>query len=162
MQDITAEIQAEINSMMDEICEATSEIIVEEATEYYKERFEKKEWDGQPWQPAKRAKKSGSLLIQSSQLVNSIRPTVATKERVVIATVGGVVNQYARAHNEGFDGDVNIGSFTRTVKGKTQTVKAHTRHQRIPKRQFMGQTDELDQRIEARIANYIESIITNE
>lgn len=162
MQDITAEIQSEINSMMDEICEATSEIIVEEATEYYKERFQEKEWDGTPWQPAKRPKKSGSLLVQSSQLVNSIRPVVATKERVVIATVGEVVNQYARAHNEGFEGDVNIGSFTRTVRGKQQIVKAHTRHQRIPKRQFMGQTEELDKRIETRIENFIESIITDE
>lgn len=54
---------------------------------------------------------------------------------------------YARLHNEGFDGNVNINPFTRVIKGKQQQVKAHKRHMITPKRQFMGETQELDERI---------------
>lgn len=163
MQTIGEEIQAEIDQIMDDICEATSDIIVEEATEYFKERFDVKAFDGNPWVPAKRPKKSGSLLVQSSNLVNSIKPIEANKERVVIATTGEVVNKYARVHNEGFEGDVDVAPFTRMAKtrdGKRveQQVKVHTRHMRIPQRQFMGQAEELNERIRTRVETYIDSI----
>ena len=163
MQNIGEEIQAEIDQIMDDICETTSDIIVEEATEYFKERFDVKAFDGNPWVPAKRPKKSGSLLVQSSNLVNSIKPIEANKERVVIATTGEVVNKYARTHNEGYEGDIDIAPFTRMAKtrdGKRveQQVKAHTRHMRIPQRQFMGQAEELNERIRTRVETYIDSI----
>ena len=42
-------------------------IIATEAVGYYKERFRKKDWDGQPWKPAKNPPPRGSLMIRSSQ-----------------------------------------------------------------------------------------------
>ncbi|MBQ4126643.1 MAG: phage virion morphogenesis protein [Alistipes sp.] len=149
-------IEQEIAAMMDEICEESSEIIAEEATEYFKERFTEKEWDGTPWPPAKSPKRSGSLLVRSSALLNSIRPTEVTKDRVVI-TAGNQKVTYAQVHNEGFSGKVNVDAFTRNVKGKTQQVRAHTRNTTIPKRQFMGETEELDERILGRIETLIQS-----
>ena len=67
--------RAELQELVDGVIDAAGDIIEEEAVEYFKERFEVKEWNGEPWQPAKNPKKSGSLLVQSSALVNSIRPT---------------------------------------------------------------------------------------
>ena len=154
--------EQEIEAMMGEILEASAEIIAEEATEYYKERFEEKEWDGTPWPPAHKLASRGSLLLRSTALMNSIRPVVVTKEKVVIAAGDDSKVTYARVHNEGFEGDVNVNPFTRVVKGKQQDVRAHTRHMRTPKRQFMGETEELDERILNRIGNYIESISNNE
>ena len=149
-------IEQEIAAMMDEICEESAEIIAEEATEYFKERFTEKEWDGTPWPPAKSPKRSGSLLVKSSDLLNSIRPTEVTKDRVMI-TAGNQKVTYAQVHNEGFSGKVNVDAFTRNVKGKTQQVRAHTRNTTIPKRQYMGETEELDERILGRIETLIQS-----
>lgn len=147
---------------MDEILETSAEIIAEEATEYFKERFEEKEWDGTPWQPAKKFGARGSLMLRSTELMNSIRPTTVTKERVVIAAGDDSKVTYARVHNEGYEGDANVRPFTRMVKGKQQEVRAHIRQMNIPKRQFMGETEELDERILNRIGTYIESISNNE
>lgn len=155
-------IEQEIEELMDEICAASAGIIAEEATEYFKERFEEKEWDGTLWEPAKHPPSRGSLMLRSTNLMTSTRPTIITKERVVIAAGDDSKVTYARVHNEGYDGDVNVRPFTRMVKGKQQEVRAHTRHMNIPKRQFMGETEELDERIVTRIGNYIESISNNE
>lgn len=72
-------------------------IIATEAVGYYKERFRKKDWDGQPWKPAKNPPPRGSLMIRSSQLVNSIHPSRITPGEVVISNE----KPYARIHNEG-------------------------------------------------------------
>lgn len=156
-------IEQQIEDMMDEICEQSADIIAEEATEYFKERFTEKEWDGTAWPLAKSPKRSGSLLVKSSALLNSIRPIEITKERVVIAAGNEYVG-YAQVHNEGYDGDVTVKPFTRQVRDKegkpvVQNVKGHTRHMLMPKRQFMGETDELDEKIISRIENYINSIL---
>lgn len=151
-------VEQEIEELMDEICAASAEIIAEEATEYFKERFEEKEWNGTAWVPAKNPVSRGSLLMRSNKLLNSIRPTEITPTRVVITAGDDLDVAYARVHNEGFDGDVDINPFTRVVKGKQQQVKAHTRHMQIPKRQFMGTTDELEERLVSKIETYIKGI----
>lgn len=152
----------EIEAMMGEILEVSAEIIAEEATEYYKERFEEKEWNGVKWEPAKHPPSRGSLMLRSTELMTSVKPAEVTPTRVVIRAGDNSKVTYARVHNEGFEGDVNVNPFTRVVKGKQQDVRAHTRHMRTPKRQFMGETEELDERILNRIGNYIESISNNE
>ena len=150
------DFEREIETIMDEICEESASLIARDATEYFKERFTEKEWDGTPWPPAKSPKRSGSLLVKSSALLNSIRPTEVTKDRVVI-TAGNQKVTYAQVHNEGFSGKVNVDAFTRNVKGKTQQVRAHTRNTTIPKRQYMGVTKELEDRIMSDIEGLIES-----
>lgn len=144
-------------------------IIAKTAVEYYKESFRTKGFDGKPW-PAlsKRYKpKRGSMMVRSSKLMNSIRDTQTTPERVVISA-GNSQIPYARIHNEGgqiqraarseifvrnrhtrgkkakaFGG---MGLYKKgTTAGKGLTFKAYT--VRIPQRQFMGHALALNKRI---------------
>lgn len=75
-------------------------IIAEKATEFFKERFSTKEWDGTPWPETKKPIKRGTLMVRSAALVNSIKPKTVTSEKVVISAGSDKVN-YARVHNEG-------------------------------------------------------------
>lgn len=96
----------------------------------------------QGWKKDNRSKRA--ILIDKGRLRRSIRITSLSRNHVAIGT--DVV--YARAHNEG----LRLGVI-QTVKGFTrrngQAVKAHTRKidQRIPKRQFMGDSPYLRTRI---------------
>lgn len=137
--------------------EDVADIVAETATEYYKSTFRKKAFDGNPWAPAKVPKATGSLLIDSGALLNSIRPAVVTPARVVISA-GNEKVDYARAHNEGYKGMVSVPAHTRKTKRKDVPVKAHTRKTDIPKREFMGDSEELNGRIHARIEGYIDSL----
>ena len=97
------ELETFLRNLPDKVLSDSSEIVADTATEYYKETFYKKAFDGNPWAPAKVPKKTGSLLIDSGALMNSIRPAVITPQRVVISA-GNEKVDYARAHNEGFVG----------------------------------------------------------
>lgn len=137
------ELNKYLQSLPEEIISDAAEIVAETATEYYKSTFKKKAFDGNPWTPAKVPKTTGSLLIDSGALVNSIRPAVITPQRVVISA-GNEKVDYAQVHNEGFKGIV--------------PVPAHTRKTNIPKREFMGDSEELNEQIHARIEGYIDSL----
>lgn len=79
---------------------AVPRIIAEKATEFYKQRFTTKEWEGVPWQQTKNPINRGSLMTRSGKLVNSIKPSVVNPERVRISA-GSTKVPYAKAHNEG-------------------------------------------------------------
>ena len=165
------ELNNYLQSLPEEIISDAAEIVAETATEYYKSAFKKKAFDGNPWTPAKAPKTTGSLLIDSGALVNSIRPAVITPQRVVISA-GNEKVDYAQVHNEGFKGivpvpahtrktkrkDVPVKAHTRKTKRKDVPVKAHTRKTNIPKREFMGDSEELNEQIHARIEGYIDSL----
>ena len=136
-----------LDTLPDLVLDDVSEIIAETATSYFKESFTIKEFNKTPWVKANKPKSTGSLMVESGNLVNSIRPAVVNRNRVVISAGNDKVN-YAQAHNEGFTGPVLIPAHTR--KGKP--VKAYTMNQNIPKRQFMGKPDELLSLIYDRIA----------
>ena len=59
------ELEDYLRTMPDELMEDVADIVAETATEYYKQTFHKKAFDGNPWTPAKTAKRRGSLLIDS-------------------------------------------------------------------------------------------------
>jgi phage gpG-like protein len=145
-------------SLPDQIFDRVPDIVAETATEYFKESFTLKEFDKNPWDKAKKAKTTGSLLVESGNLVNSIRPAVVTRERVVISAGNDKV-QYAQIHNEGFTGSVAIPAHTRKTKKGFADVKAHTKNQNIPQREFMGESDELAGMIKERIDEYLNSIL---
>ena len=73
-------------------------IIAETATEYFKGSFRRKAFDGAGWKRS--TKGSGSTLVQTGNLMNSIRPAEVTARKVVISAGNGHVG-YARIHNEG-------------------------------------------------------------
>ena len=125
------------------------------AVNFSKERFVKKDWlDGNSRQTWKKRKKAdrGSLMVRSGRLKRSIRKM---SEGDYFVYVGTDV-PYAQIHNEG--GDINktvtVRTHSRTRKERTETVKSHRRKMNIkmPKRQFIGDSNALAKRLE-RFAN---------
>ena len=163
-----SELQKYLQSLPERIKKEAAHIVAETATEYFKDSFRRKAFDGRPW-PQGRPKRKGSLLVASGALMNSIRPSHVSEDRVVISAGNQKVN-YAQAHNEGFVGNVNVRAHQRTVKsrsgkGKTKTngtrivqVRAHQRTMRVPARPFMGDSKELNILIKKRIEGYINSL----
>lgn len=154
------ELEAYLNSLPDKLMGDAAEIVAETATEYFKETFRKKAFDGNPWTPARTAKRRGSLLVDSGAMMNSIRPLVVTPQRVVIAA-GNQKVTYAKVHNEGYDGEVQVPAHSRRTKRGSTTVKAHSRTAHVIQRQFMGDSEELNDRIKGRVVDYIKNL-TNE
>src|ERR1700748_2632276 len=104
-------------------------IVAETATEYFKESFTTKSFDGVAWPQVKRPVARGSLMVRSGMLVSSIRPSVVEADRVVISAGSSKV-PYARVHNEGLQvvAKANVKAFTRNQRGKPAKVRAHTRN----------------------------------
>jgi phage gpG-like protein len=146
----------------DEQYSATAGIISETAVEYFKERLIQKNWNGIPYAPYKNKKREpakGSLMMRTNNLFSSIRPSIVTAERVVIS-VGGQKVPYARIHNEG--GRVRGIQYVRPYthpnllgKGRTQ-VQGHARKVDfvMPRRQFMGASVALNERILERLKRH--------
>lgn len=160
------DIDSFIKALDQRIKKIVPNVVAETATEFFKERFRTKEWDGSPWAPAKRMVKKGSLMVQSSKLVNSIRPSLVTSERVRISA-GNAKVPYAQIHNEGGEIMHPGGTAYLPTKDKRFTWVSNrkaagknlprTRPHRIkiPRRKFMGHSDRLNRRIYDRIVDII-------
>lgn len=109
---------------------------------YFKSSFRTKGFDGNPWPKAKESKskkaKRGSLMVKSAALMNSVRTAEATKEKVVWAAGNDKV-PYAQVHNEGGRAGRGAGFD-------------------MPKRQFMGQANQLEENITKRLETHLKSI----
>lgn len=138
-------------------------VISSTAIEYYKERFTAKNWDGKAWPQygarrklagkSVREPRRGSLMMRSNNLFASIRESVNTPQRVRISAGSGKV-PYARIHNEGSYMTQRVGTYTNNNfmgKGKPVSIKAHSRSMNMPKRQYMGHSAVLNQRIINRL-----------
>ena len=77
---------------------------------------------------------------QTGRLRKSIRIRRATFRRITIAAEA----PYAAAHNFGVD--------------ETVTVRSHTRHMQLPQRQFMGDSQMLDQKLDRIVERAVEEI----
>lgn len=154
-------IEKELIGLKNEILEAVPDIIAETAVEYFQDTFRTKAFDGTPWpdfSPGYKHRTNGSLLIDSAALLNSIRPSLISRDLVVISAGNEKVG-YAQAHNEGFVGSVVVPSHKRTSKkGKEHTVKQHSMSMRLPQRQFLGDSKELQQQLHDRIEGFINSL----
>lgn len=144
------ELEQWLDDLPDRVMDDAAEIVAETAVEYFKDSFTRKEFDGNPWKPGQ-DKETGSLMVESANLMNSITPVEINRERVVISAGNDKV-RYAKPHNEGFKGAVTINPFTRA---NGQQVKQHTRKMNIPKRQFMGKAVALAKAIKARLNQFL-------
>ncbi|HAZ00703.1 MAG: hypothetical protein A2W90_14600 [Bacteroidetes bacterium GWF2_42_66] len=152
------ELENYFAELPDQIMDAVPDIVAETAVEYFKESFTLKEFDKNPWQPAKREKQTGSLMVESGNLVNSINAPVVTRERVVVQAGNDKV-PYAQAHNEGYVGPVTIPTHSRKTKNGMAEVKEHTINQNLPQRQFLGESEELMDMIKERIDAHLDSVL---
>lgn len=161
-----AKFDTEVNIFFDQVDEGlrtyVPDMVAETATEFFKESFVTKSWDGIPWQEYKnKAKepKRGTLMRRANNLVNSIRPTVVSITLVRI-NAGSDKVPYARTHNEGehMKGTRNIRQYYNNNfmgTGKRVAIRAHTRSvdYLMPKRQFMGKNQPLINTIKTRFNN---------
>lgn len=153
------ELQTFLQRLPEQVLSDAAEIIAATATEHFRENFNLQGFDGDPWEPLKTPKTRGGILVSSGALANSIVPLEVSSTRVVISA-GNQRVPYARAHNEGVDTVVTVPAFTRRLgrRGKTTQVRTHTRSMRLPRRQFMGASRILNERIHQRISGYISTI----
>lgn len=154
------ELSNYLKALPEEIITGAADIVAETATEEFKQSFKSKEFDGNPWATANLPRKNGSLLVDSGALVNSIRPAIISRERVVISA-GNEKVVYAKTHNEGFAGTVNVPSHTRRTKKGDHQVKAHIKKMNVPKRQFMGDSGEVNNTILKRVKGYVQVVVKN-
>ena len=146
--------------------EEVPDIVAETATAFYQSKFRTQEWDGVPWENlspnyAKRKRRSKEkILTASGILVNSIRPTIQTSNRVTI-TAGNSRAPYARVHNEGLRvrGTRQVKSYTNNNfmgTGRKQLIKAHSRtvNYQMPKRQFMGHSVQLNRLLTRELTQF--------
>lgn len=150
-----------------------------EVVRFSHDRWRQQGWLGntfQPWAPRRKGAKRNkgrAILMDKGRLRRSVRVVRVTADSVVI----GSDVPYARVHNEGFAGRVNIPAHTRnkyakekrgtgifstktrkerertvtTLSGST-TVKAHTRYIKMPRRQFLGESQYLRRNLQRIIA----------
>lgn len=146
------ELQQKLSVLSDDLRRDCAKIIAETATEYFKGRFREKAYDGHPWRRTKKA--TGSTLVESGNLMNSIRPSQITEDLVEISA-GNEHVPYARRHNEGGIQDVRPHHRTIHRNGKAirQQVRGYAYH--AWRRQFLGDAKELMDTIEKRIDNYL-------
>lgn len=142
-----------------------------DAVLFSKERFRQQNWidnSTYPWRTKSRNRGGRGILILSGRLMRSIRKISVTQERIII----GSDVPYAKAHNEGFRGVVQVkahtrGQYSRSRKGsglysvrtrkeRTKTVtektgaievKAHSRRMNLHKNRFMGNSAYLGARL---------------
>lgn len=136
------------------------------AVSFFKQSFIKQGFTDESlksWQPRTNGKDSGrAILVKSGRLRNSIRVIRADTSVIII----GTDVPYAKIHNRGYVGGVTVKAHHRTKTSKVlvyniiskrgRTVKtdtgrsqiqSFTRRIRMPKRQFMGNSAQLNKLI---------------
>lgn len=146
-------IPEEIANRISEILDATPGLVAQLAANYSQDAFIKKAFDRNPWPLNRDPQRQGKELIRSGQLRKSM--TIETEGNRAVISYGNDQVNYAQVHNEGFDGEVVVPAHIRHTKRGEQAVREHTRHMRIPQRQFLGQAEEL----EAIIREEIEAMV---
>jgi hypothetical protein len=106
------------------------------------DNFINQSWEGHPWAPTKRG---NTILVKTGNLKSGFRSSRSTGEVRIFNRV-----KYAKAHNEGFSGKVNVREHTRAkfegprTKRKrkgNRTIEAHSRQMNLPRRQFTPTPD---------------------
>ncbi|MDF2186150.1 phage virion morphogenesis protein [Grimontia hollisae] len=126
-------------------------------------RDEKTAPDGTPWESwsdayAKTRHGNHALLMGEGELDDSIQYLVKGNKVYV-----GSPLIYAAVHQEGFDGAVQISAHHRRITqafGKVlrhpvwQSVAAHVRHMKVPKREYLGLSQDNQQDLYALIGDF--------
>jgi phage gpG-like protein len=112
------------------------------------------------WKPRRfndKTKGSRKTLVKSGRLRRSLRMRTLVNSVIISTNV-----PYAQIHNEGgrVQGSFTVRAHRRKTKGGSTSVRSHQRNVNIdiPKRQFMGQSDLLDKRIEMLVTNALDQI----
>lgn len=138
------------------------------ALNFFKDSFRRQGWRDkglQKWAGRKDGSRpGGAILVKRGHLRNSIRKIMASWPRTEV----GTNLPYAAAHNQGFKGQVNVKSHTRRKYQRSAskrkeatgsyTVRAHTRNMNLGQRQFMGDSEMLNKKLDAVITKAVDNI----
>jgi len=144
------------------------DVLATTALNFFKDSFRRQGWRDRglkSWKPRKDGSRpGGAILVKRGHLRNSLRKLIATWQRTEV----GTNLPYAAAHNEGFQGTVNVKAHTRKkyqrTKGKRKeatgsySVRAHTRKMNLEQRQFLGDSEMLERKIDHVIAKAVDTI----
>lgn len=107
-------------------------------------------------------KLSGQVLnVRTGRLRRSINAKPVTETATGVETLVGTNVEYARIHEFGFKGSVNVKEHMRQAKGKFKVrVRAHSRQVNVPEKSFLRSSLEdmrgqIDQRIAAVVGKAI-------
>lgn len=168
-----------------EVKQALPPVLATVCVNFFKDSFRRQGWRDKGlkrWQARKNNKGSTGrgILIKRGHLRNSIRKLIANWKLVEV----GTNLPYAAAHNEGFSGTIRVRQHTRNQYSKEKkgrgvyniktrqeltrterkatgtkfTVRSHTRKMNLPQRQFMGDSETLNLKIDATITNAVDKI----
>lgn len=129
------------------------------ATELFDRNFEQEGFFGTKWKERKAGNDGRAVLMG----VGSLRRGIKAPKRSGNTIVWSFDVPYAKIHNEGgtIKATQSVRAFDRTIKGKAQKVKAHTRNVNIkmPQRQFIGDHPRLRQAMEVIINRNAKKLI---
>ncbi len=166
-----AEVQARSAAMLKELPAKVSN----KARNFFVGSFRLQGFNGsagiERWAKRKNDKQPGrSVLVKTGALRRSLfashTPTSARVE------VNGPAKAYAAAHNNGYNGTVNVAAHNRKstkrfsigprkrykATGETHAVRAHNRKANIPQRKFIGNSDVLNRQLLQMINSDIRKI----
>lgn len=121
--------------LADEINYEISRDVESAALRFVDGNFATQGWEGVPWKPS-----TGTILVKTGTLRSGFRSEITPGQIRIFNAVA-----YGEIHNEGFDGIEKVRKHSRRSypgkkgklkAGKTSEVRAHTRHMKMPKRQF--------------------------
>lgn len=156
----------DINAWFDDfdyrLTNVVPEVIAETAVEYFRDNFQEEQWNGTAWadlNPKYLRRKKGYKKLAGSppKLQATIRPAIV-EHGFVRVTAGNYKVPYAGVHNYGFMGRVTVDAHINKNfmgTGREVKIKTHQRMMNIPKRQYMGKSLEMNDRIKTRIINVI-------
>jgi len=145
---------------------AVPKIAAVEAERHFGKAFQKEAWEGKKW-PSRKKESSGvgrknrrGLLVQSGRLRRGFQRGFASGKHAVV-----IINAtlYAEVHNEGLRvrGIQHVRAHARRGNSGRQQVKGHTRKVdfKMPKRQFMGNSNRLNGIIRMKIIRNYRKIL---
>lgn len=122
-----------------------------ELADEFDKNFDRKAFFTKKWKRRANPNAKGSLLM----ITGTMRRSVKAEVKVNGVRFSSAV-PYAAIHNEGGKGTKQVRQHYRTSKkGKTYTVKAHTRKFTMPQRQFVGDGKRTQEIIKGVIADNI-------
>jgi len=118
--------------------------------------------EGAPWKPIQRR---GQILSDTRRLRNSINYRTIGDDTVAI----GTNVDYARVHQEGFEGKISVPGHTRRITqafGKKlkfpvfQTVGPHQRFMRLDARPYLGVGPRAEKKIDRAVESWADKLLS--
>lgn len=151
--DLLRKLEAAKNYLLNDV----QEVIGTEAVKHFKANFVNEGFDDNKWAARKTKVKLNKKILTGQGSGDHLSDSIDYKTEGNIITIY-TDKVYAEIHNEGFDGQESVPEHERTRKGKKETVRAHSRHMVMPKREFMGPSDQLNQQITDKITRDLNRI----